>query len=443
MNAKVISKEKNTVKFSFQADAAQLEEGMQYAYKKNKNSISLPGFRKGKAPRKLIESEFGPEVFYDDAVNYILNQEYEKTIEELGLDVVSRPEVDAPAIDKNEGVTFEVTVTVKPEVTLGQYKGLEVEKADDSVAPDAVENELKQVQQKNARMIDVTDRAAQEGDIVKISYLGTVDGVAFEGGQADNYALTLGSHTFIDTFEDQIVGHQIGDKFDVNVTFPAEYHAEELKGKAAVFAVELKAIQVQELPELNDEFAQDVSEFDTLEEYKKSIEAKLKEAAEKRAQQIQGDKLLDMIVENATMDVPEVMYENRIDQLMHDFESNVTRQGLTLEAYCGYLGTDVRGRRNTFRPTAEKSVRARLVLEQIVKEEHIEVSEEELNEEIGKIGEGYGLSAEKMIEIFRPEDRKMVKEDMLVQKAVKLVEDNAIYVEPKKEETKEEAKTEE
>ena len=223
MNAKVISKEKNTVKFSFQADAAQLEEGMQYAYKKNKNSISLPGFRKGKAPRKLIESEFGPEVFYDDAVNYILNQEYEKTIEELGLDVVSRPEVDAPAIDKNEGVTFEVTVTVKPEVTLGQYKGLEVEKADDSVAPDAVENELKQVQQKNARMIDVTDRAAQEGDIVKISYLGTVDGVAFEGGQADNYALTLGSHTFIDTFEDQIVGHQIGDKFDVNVTFPAEY----------------------------------------------------------------------------------------------------------------------------------------------------------------------------------------------------------------------------
>ena len=219
MNAKVISKEKNTVKFSFQADAAQLEEGMQYAYKKNKNSISLPGFRKGKAPRKLIESEFGPEVFYDDAVNYILNQEYEKTIEELGLDVVSRPEVDAPAIDKNEGVTFEVTVTVKPEVTLGQYKGLEVEKADDSVAPDAVENELKQVQQKNARMIDVTDRAAQEGDIVKISYLGTVDGVAFEGGQADNYALTLGSHTFIDTFEDQIVGHQIGDKFDVNVTW--------------------------------------------------------------------------------------------------------------------------------------------------------------------------------------------------------------------------------
>ena len=197
------------------------------------------------------------------------------------------------------------------------------------------------------------------------------------------------------------------------------------------------------MPELNDEFAQDVSEFDTLEEYKKSIEAKLKEAAEKRAQQIQGDKLLDMIVENATMDVPEVMYENRIDQLMHDFESNVTRQGLTLEAYCGYLGTDVQGLRNTFRPTAEKSVRARLVLEQIVKEEHIEVSEEELNEEIGKIGEGYGLSAEKMIEIFRPEDRKMVKEDMLVQKAVKLVEDNAIYVEPKKEETKEEAKTEE
>ncbi len=434
MNAKVISKENNVVKFSFQADAAQLEEGMQYAYKKNKNQISLPGFRKGKAPRKLIESQYGPQVFYDDAVNFILNTEYEKAVKELGLDTVSRPEIDAPVIDKAEGVTFEVTVTVKPEVTLGQYKGLEVEKVDTTVSDEAVEAELKRVQDQNARMITITDRAAQMDDMVNISYAGTIDGVAFDGGTSDDYNLVLGSHSFIDTFEDQIVGHNIGDKFDVNVTFPAEYHAEELKGKAAVFAVELKGISVKELPELNDEFAQDVSEFETLEEYKASIGAKLKETAEANAKQVQGDKLLDQAVENATMDVPEVMYENRIDQLMQDFSNNVSRQGLTLDVYCQYLGTTVEGLRATFRGTAEKSVKARLVLEQIAKEEALEVTEDELNAEIGKIGEGYGLAAEKMIEIFRPEDREMVKADLLVQKALKLVEENAVYTEPKAEE---------
>ncbi len=434
MNAKVISKENNVVKFSFQADAAQLEEGMQYAYKKNKNQISLPGFRKGKAPRKLIESQYGPQVFYDDAVNFILNTEYEKAVKELGLDTVSRPEIDAPVIDKAEGVTFEVTVTVKPEVTLGQYKGLEVEKVDTTVSDEAVEAELKRVQDQNARMLTITDRAAQMDDMVNISYAGTIDGVAFDGGTSDDYNLVLGSHSFIDTFEDQIVGHNIGDKFDVNVTFPAEYHAEELKGKAAVFAVELKGISVKELPELNDEFAQDVSEFETLEEYKASIGAKLKETAEANAKQVQGDKLLDQAVENATMDVPEVMYENRIDQLMQDFSNNVSRQGLTLDVYCQYLGTTVEGLRNTFRGTAEKSVKARLVLEQIAKEEALEVTEDELNAEIGKIGEGYGLAPEKMIEIFRPEDREMVKADLLVQKALKLVEENAVYTEPKAEE---------
>lgn len=431
MNAQVISKENNVVKFSFQVGAEKLEEGMKYAYNKNKNHLSLPGFRKGKAPRKLIESQFGPQVFYDDAVNFILRTEYDLAVKELELDTVSRPEIDAPVIDKETGVTFEVEVTVKPSVKLGMYKGLEVEKEDTAITDETIEAELKKVQEKNARMQTIEDRAAQMGDIVNVSYAGTVDGVAFEGGTADSYDLTLGSHSFIDTFEDQIVGHSIGDKFDVNVTFPAEYHAEELKGKEAVFAVELKGISVNELPELNDEFAQDVSEFETLAEYKASIVDKIKETAEAKAKQIQGDKLLDMAVANAAMDVPEVMYENKIDQMMQDFSNNVSQQGLSVEVYCQYLGTTPEGLRENFRESAAKSVRARLVLEQIAKEENIVATEEEINEQIAKIGEGYGIAPEKMVEIFREEDKKAIADDLAVQKALKVIEEAATIVEPK------------
>ncbi|HCT64501.1 MAG TPA: trigger factor [Lachnospiraceae bacterium] len=431
MNAQVISKENNIVKFSFQVGPEKLEEGMQHAYNKNKNHLSLPGFRKGKAPRKLIESQLGSEIFYDDAVNFILNTEYDIAVKELELDTVARPEIDAPAIDKAKGVTFEVAVAVKPSVKLGAYKGLEVEKADDTISEDAIEAELKKVQEKNSRMQTIEDRAAQMNDIVNIGYAGTVDGVAFEGGTADSFDLTLGSHSFIDTFEDQIVGHSIGDKFDVNVTFPAEYHAEELKGKEAVFAVDIKGISVKELPELNDEFAQDVSEFETLAEYKASIADKLKEGAEANAKQIQGDHLLDMAVANATMDVPEVMYENKIEQMMQDFASNISKQGLSVEVYCQYLGTTPEVLRENFRDSAAKSVRARLMLEQIAKEEGIVATEEELNEQICKIGEGYGLQPEKMLEIFSEEDRKAVAEDLVVQKALKVIEESAVIVEPK------------
>lgn len=431
MNAKVISKENNVVKFTFHVGPEMLEEGMKYAYNKNKNHLSLPGFRKGKAPRKLIESQFGSEIFYEDAVNFILNTEYEVAIKELELDVVSKPEIDAPAIDREKGVDFEVSVTVKPEVKLGQYKGLEVEKVDDTVSEETVEAELKKVREQNARIKNVEDRAAKMDDTVTISYAGTVDGVAFDGGTSESYDLVLGSHSFIDTFEEQIVGHSIGDKFDVNVTFPDEYHAEELKGKAAIFAVELKAISEKELPELNDEFAQDVSEFETMDEYKASIVAKLEEGAKANAKQVQGDKLLDAAVANAQMDVPEVMYENKIDQMMQEFSNNISRQGLSVEVYCQYLGTTPDGIRATFKDSAVKSVQARLVLEQIAKEEGLTVSEEELNEQIGKIGEGYGLAPEKMIEIFRPEDRKMVAEDMVVQNALKLIEEAAVITEAK------------
>ena len=404
---------------------------MKYSYERNKNRIALPGFRKGKAPRKLIEVEYGPEVFYEDAINFVLSTEYEAVVKELGLDVVSRPDIDAPVIDKNEGIKFEVEVTVKPEVKLGQYKGVEVEKVDTTVKPEAVEAELKRVQEQNSRLIAVEDRAAQNDDIVNISFDGSVDGVPFDGGKSDSYDLTLGSHTFIDTFEDQIVGHNVGDKFDVNVTFPENYGAKDLAGKAAVFKVEVKGINVKELPEINDEFAQDVSEFDTLDEYKTSIEGKLKETAEANAKQLKSDRAVDAVIENAEMDIPEVMYDNKIDQMINEFKSNIAAQGISIDMYCQYLGTTVEGLRSTFRDSAEKSVKARLVLEAIAKAEGITATSEEVDEEITKMAAAYGVEKEKALEIFKEDDRKNVEGDILVKKAAQLVEDSAVEVEKK------------
>ena len=433
MNAKVISKEKNTVKFTFNVSAEKFEEGMKYAYEKNKKHISIPGFRKGKAPRKMIEAAYGEAIFYDDALNFVLDTEYPATVKELDLDVVSKPEIDTQSISKEDGVVFEAEVTVKPEVKLGQYKGLEVEKVDTSVPESAVEAELKKVQEQNSRLVTVEDRAAMMGDTATISYKGTIDGVAFEGGESDNFDLVLGSHSFIDTFEDQIVGHNVGDKFDVNVTFPEEYHAEDLKGKAAVFAVELKGLSLKELPELNDEFAQDVSEFETLDEYKASIVAKLTEAAEANAKQVKGDKLLEQAVKDAQMDVPECMYETKMDQMMREFENNISRQGLSVDVYCQYLGTTADALKEQFREPAKNNVDARLVLEQIAVEEGLATTTEEENAEITKIAESYGIEAEKMIEVCSDEDRKAISKDLLVQKALKLIEDTAVEVEKKAE----------
>ncbi len=331
MNATFVEKANNVVKFTVEVDGATFEKGLTYAYNQNKNKITLPGFRKGKAPRKLIEAQYGANFFYEEAINHIFPEVYEEAITELDLDVVSQPTIDVEKIDKETGVKFIVDVTVKPDVTLGQYKGLEVEKEKIEVTEEEIESELKSIQQKNARLVEVTDRPAEDGDVAKISYLGTVDGVAFEGGQSDSHDLTLGSHAFIEGFEEQIVGHNVGDKFDVNVTFPDAYHAPELSGKDAVFAVELKGLSKRELPELNDEFAEDVSEFSTLDEYKTSIQDKLTKEKEEKAKQIQSDKLLDAAIANCTMDVPQVMYDNKINQMMREFEENVSRQGLTLD----------------------------------------------------------------------------------------------------------------
>lgn len=433
MNAVVLNKEKTDVKFSFEVSAEVLEQGMAFAYNKHKNQISIPGFRKGKVPRKLIEAQYGEGFFYEDAINHIFPDEYMAAVKELGLDVVSAPTLDVDYIESGKGAKFVIDVVVKPEVALGQYKGLEVEKVSAEVTEDEVLAELKKVQNKNARTVEVTDRAAEMGDIAKISYEGSVDGVPFDGGKADNHELELGSHQFIAGFEEQVAGHSLGEKFDINVTFPEQYHAPELAGKAAVFAIELKALSKKELPELNDAFAEDVSEFATLDEYKANILEKLAAEKTERAKQLQGDKLLDAAVANCTMEVPQVMYDNKINSMMREFEENITRQGLTMDIYYQYMGTDEAGMRENFKDTGKKSVDARLMLEAIAKAENLVISEEELKAEICRYGESYGIDEKTALEIFRDEDKEMLKEDMLVHAAMKLIEDTAVLTEPKAE----------
>lgn len=424
MSSQIISKEGNIVKISFDVTPEKLEEGVKYAYNKNKSKIAVPGFRKGKVPRKVIEAQYGVEFFYEDAVNFVLNETYPAVVEELALDPVAMPEIDVKEVGKEIGAKFEAAVTVRPEVKLGQYKGLEVENFSSEVTDDEIKAHFEKIQNENARLVPVEDRPAQMGDTVNISYLGTVDGVAFDGGQSDSYDLKLGSKSFIDTFEDQICGHSIGDKFDVNVTFPAEYHAEELKGKPAVFAVELKGITMSELPELNDDFAQDVSEYETFDEYKAKEVEKLTKDKETKARQKKEDALIEQIIANAEMDVPEVMYENRVNDLMAEYENNMKMQGITLEMYCQFSGQSVDDLKNQLKPMAKNSVDAKLVMDQIVKDEGIEASEEDIQAEIKKYADQYGLEPEKIAQYY--EEDPAFKQEIAIHKAIDLICDTAV-----------------
>ncbi len=426
MNATVLNKDKTAVKFSFEVSAEVLEQGMAFTYNKHKNNISIPGFRKGKVPRKLIEAQYGEAFFYEDAINHIFPDEYMAAVKELDLDVVSAPSLDVDYIESGKGAKFIIDVTVKPEVTLGQYKGLTVEKVPSEVTEEDVMAELHKVQNQNARKVDVTDRAAALGDVANINYLGSVDGVPFDGGKAEGHDLELGSHQFIEGFEDQVVGHSVGEEFDINVTFPEQYHAPELAGKAAVFAIKINSISKKELPELNDAFAEDVSEFSTLDEYKADILAKLAADKAEKARQIQGYKLLDAAVANCTMEVPQVMYDNKIDSMMKDFEENIVRQGLSMDIYYQYMGTSEEAMRENFKDTSMKSVDARLMLEAIAKEENLVISEEELNAEVCKYGESYGIDGKTMLDMIQDEDKEALRKDMLVRAAMKLIEDTAI-----------------
>lgn len=417
--------EKNKVKISFSADAQRFEEGMVYSYNKNKGSINIQGFRKGKAPRKLIEAQYGKAIFYDDAINYVLPDAYEAAVKENNLEVVSKPEIDVTAIDEN-GVAFTAEVFVKPEVKLGEYKGLTFTKKEVNPTDEDVEIELKKEQEKNARIVPVTDRPVQTGDIATIDFKGYVDDVAFEGGEGKDFDLEIGSHSFIDTFEDQLVGANVGDDVVVNVTFPENYGQKDLAGKPAKFEVEIKDIKFKELPELNDEFVQDTTEFETLQEYKNDIVGKLLAQNIQNAKSAKEEEVISKAVENAEMDVPEVMIENDVQAKIDDFSRNIQQQGLTLDVYLQYMGQTVETMKEAYRPMSEKQVKARLVLEAVAKAENIEVSDEEIEAEVEKIAKNYNMEKDMLLKTLRDEDRENLAKDVKVQKALAVISDSAV-----------------
>ena len=417
--------EKNKVKLTLSVDAARFEEGMQYSYNKNKSNIAVQGFRKGKAPRKLIEAQYGKAVFYDDAINFVMPEAYETAVKENNLDVVSRPEIDVTAIDEN-GVSFTAEVYTKPEVKLGDYKGLKYTKMDEEPTDEEIDAELKKEQEKNARIVTVTDRPVQNGDIATIDFKGFMDGEAFEGGEGKDFDLEIGSHSFIDTFEDQLVGKNVGDDVEVNVTFPENYGQASLAGKPAKFEVEIKDIKVKELPELNDEFVQDTTEFENLNEYKNEIAGKLIVAKKQQAKNKMEEDLVTALVEGCEMDVPQVMIDNDIDMKIEDFSRNIQSQGLSLDVYLQYMGQTVESMREAYRPMSEKQVKARLALEAVANAENFAVEEADLDAEIEKIAKAYGMEKDVLKSALRPEDTENITKDIKVQKAVQFIKDNAV-----------------
>lgn len=425
MSSQLERLENNQVKLTIGVSAERFEEGMQYAFNKNKKHISIPGFRKGKAPRAFVEKMYGPEIFYEDAINYVIPDAYEAAIKEHNLEVVSRPEFDVEKIEKGKDVVLTAIVTVKPEVTLGQYKEVTVPKMDIEVKDEEIEEELKKVQDQNARIITVTDRPVKDGDEVIIDFEGFMDGKAFEGGKGADYSLKIGSHSFIDTFEEQLIGANPGDEVEVNVTFPENYHQKDLAGKPALFKVKIKEIKEKELSALDDEFAKDVSEFETLDEYKQDIKAKLLEQKEKAAKLEKERNALEKVIENAKMDVPEVMINNQIDQMVQDFSMRMKYQGLPVEQYLQFTGQTMENLRENFRSDAEFQVKARLVLEEIAKNENIEVTDEELNDEFKRMAEQYQMELDKLLSTVGDAEKESVREDIKIRKAVDLVVNSA------------------
>lgn len=421
MSLQVENLEKNMAKLTIEVSAEEFNAAIDKAYHKNKNKISVQGFRKGKAPRAMIEKMYGAGVFYEDAANIIIPEAYESAAKESGLDIVSQPDIDVTQIEKGKSFIFTATVAVKPEVTLGDYKGIEVEKKVAEVTPDEVTEELNKVREQNSRTITVDDRAAQMGDIATIDFEGFVDGTPFEGGKGENYALTLGSHSFIDTFEDQLVGKNVGDEIEVNVTFPAEYHVAELASKPALFKVKINEIQAKELPELDDDFAQDISDFETIAEYKADVEKKIFERKENQLKNEKEEAVIGKIVENATMDIPEPMIDSQVRQMADDFAQRVQSQGLSIEQYFQFTGMDSKKFMEQMRPQALKRIQTRLVLEAVVKAENIVASEEDIEKEITDMAGMYQMEVEKLKELIGDSEKEQIALDMAVQKAVELV----------------------
>lgn len=421
MSVQVEKLEKNMAKLTVEVSAEDFKAAIKKAFNKNKNRFAIPGFRKGKAPQAMIEKMYGEGVFYEDAADEAINASYAEAMKESGLDIVSRPEVTIEKIGKDEPFVYSALVAVKPEVTLGQYKGVEVEKADASVSAEDVEAELKKVQEQNARLLTVEDRGVEDGDQTVIDFEGFVDGKGFEGGKSEDYPLTIGSHSFIDTFEEQLIGKKIGEECEVNVTFPTEYHAADLAGKPATFKVTVKEIKVKELPELNDEFASEVSEFDTLDEYKKDVEKKLVEKKEIEANSKNEDAVVAKVVENATMEIPDKMIDAQAENMVQDMARRMQSQGLSLDMYLKYTGMTVEQMKEQARPDAEKRIRTRLVLEAVAKAENIQISDEKVDEEVAKMAEAYKMEVEKLKSYMSESDVKQMKEDLAVQQAVDLL----------------------
>ena len=427
MSLQVENLEHNMAKLTIEVSAEDVEKALQQAYLKERKRISLPGFRKGKVPRQVIEKMYGPEVFYDEAANHMISEAYGKAYDECELEIASQPKVEIVQLEKGKPFIFTAEVAVKPEVALGEYKGLKVDKVSAEVTDEEVDAEIEKERERNARTVDVTDRAVQDKDQIALDFEGFVDGTAFEGGKGEDYPLTIGSGAFIPGFEDQLIGAEIGKETEVKVTFPEEYQAKELAGKEAVFKCTVKTIKVKELPELDDEFASDVSEEgETMEEYKAEVRGKLKERKEREAKEKKENQVVEQAVANAEIDLPEPMVDLQARQMADDFARRIMQQGMTLEQYFQFTGLSEEKMMEELKPQAEKRIRTRLVLEAIVAAENIEVSDERLEEELKKMAEAYQMEVDKLKEFMGENEKKQMKEDIAVQEAVTLITEAAV-----------------
>ncbi len=438
MSYTVENLEKSMAKITITVSAEDFEAAMVKAYNKNKKSISVQGFRRGKAPRKMIEKLYGPEIFYEDAANFAIPDAYEEAAKECGLDIVSRPEIDVVDIGKDKEFVFTATVAVKPEVELGEYKGLEVTKREVKIMAADVNAEIDKVREQNSRMITVDNRGIKKDDTAVIDFEGFVDGEPFEGGKGEDYSLVIGSHSFIDTFEDQLVGKKTGDDVEVNVTFPEEYHAEELKGKPALFKVKVKEIKKKELPKADDEFASEVSEFETLKEYKASVKKSLTERKKAEVKREKENEVVEKVVENATVELPAPMVDEQTQQMIQEFAGRIQQQGLSFEQYIQMTGMTPDALMGQMKPEAEKRIKTRLTLEAIVKAENIKATAKDIEKEIENMASMYQMEVDKLKEMLGDTEKEQIAMDMAVQKAVDFLVKEAVEVEAAPEEEKEE-----
>lgn len=434
--------EKNLVKLTFEVSSEEFAKAINKAYAKNVKKYSVPGFRKGKVPKSVIEKYYTEAVFYDDAVNSVLPEAYEAALSEAGIEPAARPEFDVEEIKKGEPVVFTALVTTKPEVELGEYIGIKLPKIEHNVSDSDVEKEIKTAQEKNARLVPADGKKIKKGNIVTIDYVGSVDGVEFEGGKGENYDLEIGSNTFIPGFEDQLVGKKAGDEVDVNVTFPEEYHAPDLAGKAALFKVKIHENKVKELPEINDDFASEVSEFDTLEEYRNSIKERLEKAAADRVKTETENAVIDKATENAKVEIPAAMIEEQCERMTEDFAQRLQYQGLNINQYMQYTGSSIEQMRESFKPQAEKQLKTTLVLEAISKKENVSVTDEEVSDKISEMAKQYNMELDKLKELMQDKDIEHLKEEISMNKVIDMLVNKAKISKPRAKKTTEAAKKE-